>query len=74
MKISDVRVSISYPPFTDNPLNVPDIGLKHTEDGDTIRFKIPSQFIWMAEVMGIKLTYTTACAEYNEDDNRKVIL
>lgn len=58
MKISNVDVHVLVPPFADNPLGMESVPIQHTEeDGNVIKFTIPPDLLWMAEFMGIRITY-----------------
>ncbi len=59
MKISDVDVRILCPPFADNPFGMESVALPScVEEDNTITFTVSPDLSWMAELMGIKITYT----------------
>lgn len=55
--MKNIKISIPYPPFTENPLNVSEIPISYIQEEDIIKLEIPSQFYWMAQLMGLKITY-----------------
>jgi hypothetical protein len=59
MKISNVDVRIPCAPFADNPFGMESVALpSHVGEGNVITFTVSSDVSWMAELMGIKITYT----------------
>ena len=59
MKISNVDVRIPYAPFADNPFGMESVALpSHVGEGNVITFTVSPNLLWMAELMGIRVTYT----------------
>lgn len=56
--LENVEVSIPVVPVFDMLPFCHDLPLKHTQQEDLITFTIPHEFIWMAKVWGVKITYT----------------
>jgi len=53
--MTDIRIDIPCKPFLDLPFY--DIPLKHIQEGDIIKFEIPYEFAWLAELFGIRISY-----------------